>query len=71
MPDLPTSELTVLVEAGIRAREETSIPRDYIVDVIEKGKSGDIDLVRYPTGFPSLKCVADLARKEYERATSA
>ena len=60
------ANLIELIEKSAKARGESFVPRDYIVEALEKIENGEIDVERYPTGVPSLKGVYAAAQKIYE-----
>jgi len=59
--------LVELVEGAAMARKDAPIPRDYILDALEKIEKGYIEIEKYPTGHPSLKEVYDIASEMYEK----
>jgi len=61
-----TNRLIKLVEEVAIERGDESVPRDYIVEALEKIELGDIEVKRYPTGLPTLKGVYEIASKLYK-----
>ena len=61
-----TSNLVELVESAAKIRGEPTVPRDYIVEALDKIDKKEVEVERYPTGIPSLKNVYDLASKIYK-----
>jgi len=59
-------ELIRMIEAAAEIRGELPVPRDFIVEALEKIGCGEETVERYPTGVPSLKDVFDIASKIYE-----
>ncbi|PIR98331.1 MAG: hypothetical protein COT88_02350 [Candidatus Colwellbacteria bacterium CG10_big_fil_rev_8_21_14_0_10_41_28] len=55
-----------LVEGAAEARGEAPIPRDFIVEAMEKIELGEEQAERYPTGMPTLKSIFEVGKKLYE-----
>ncbi len=53
--------LVDLVEKTAEFRGEDTVARGFIIKALEKIDSGEIDVVKYPLGCPSLKDVYKLA----------
>lgn len=65
-------ELTLaeLAEGGIKARGESSVPRDYLVEAVSRIEAGlEKNVIRYPTGVPTLISIAKVGRRLYTEAT--
>ena len=62
--------LVDFVEQSAQVRNEPPIPRDYILDVLEKIEAGEIEVEKYPTGCPSSSAVYKVASEMYEKAKS-
>lgn len=57
------TELIGLVEQAAEARGEPTIPREFVVEALQRIELGKESVRRYPTGAPSLKGVYDIASK--------
>ena len=55
------TSLIELVEQAAKARNEPPVPRRYIEEALQRIDAGQEDVVRYPTGSPSLGAVYDVA----------
>jgi hypothetical protein len=60
-----SNPLVELVEKAAKARGETTVPRDYIVEALERLQCGELQVERYPGGAPSLKGVYEIANRLY------
>ena len=59
--------LVDFVEQTAQIRKEPPVPRDYILDALEKIEAGEIEVEKYPTGYPSLSAVYKVASEMYEK----
>lgn len=59
--------LIELVEESAIAREDSPVPRDYIVEALEMIENGELDIETYPSGLPSLKAVYRVAKNLYNQ----
>lgn len=63
--------LVELAEAGIKARGESTVPREYLIKAMSRINRGlEPDVSRYPTGHPALVSIAEIGRRLYQEATS-
>ncbi len=60
------NSLIELVENVAKARNDVLLPREYIIDALEKIDNGDVEVEKYPMGNPSLKGVYEVALELYE-----
>lgn len=60
---MKNEELIDLVEGAMKAREETLVPREFILEAINRVASKNESVESYPTGMPSLKGISDLAHR--------
>ncbi len=52
-----------LVLKAADAREDPKIPREFVLEALEKIEAGEIEVERYPSGAPNLKAVYLIARR--------
>jgi len=60
------SPLIEMVENAAKVRKDATLPREYIIDALKKIDKGDIEVEKYPMGYPSLKGVYEIALGLYE-----
>jgi len=63
--DHELQELIRMIEATAEIRGELPVPRDFIVEALERIGCGEETVERYPAGGPSLKGVFDIASRIY------
>jgi hypothetical protein len=61
--------LIELVEEAAKARGDAFVPRDYIVEALEKIERAEIEVPQYTTGRPALKGVYEVALRIYKMQT--
>ncbi len=61
--------LILMVEKAAEQRGDPWVPRDYIVEAIERIKDGKEKVKRFPSDSPPLKDIFDIALKLYYKDT--
>jgi len=64
------NELVGIVEEAADVRGDPKVPRDYVVDAVERVESGKEEVQRFESGFPSPQDIYDLAARLYDKATN-
>jgi len=57
-----------LIEESAEIRGNSPVPRDYIVEALERIELGEINVRRYPMGKPTLRGVYEVALELYEKS---